>query len=69
MKTILKAWNDVMTVPEEMNRMKEEYIKEGNEVTDIPGIPGFKLILEDGEVWFYWENNAIVQEIIEKKPL
>lgn len=26
----------------------------------------FKLVLEDGEIWFYCENNSIVQEIIKK---
>ena len=69
MKTIIKAWNDVFTVPEELNRMKAEYVQEGYIAEELPGPPGFSLILEDGEILFYWENNAIVQEIIEKSPL
>jgi hypothetical protein len=69
MKTILKAWNDVMSVPGELNRLKAEYEQGGYNTEELPGIPGFKLILDDGEVWFYWEDEKIVQEIIEKKPL
>lgn len=65
MKTIIKAWNDVFTVPEEMKKMKAEYEQEGYNTEELPGTPGFKLILDDGEVWFYWEDNKIVQEIIE----
>lgn len=67
MKTIIKAWNDVMTVPKELKKMKAEYEQEGYSAEELPGTPGFKLILDDGEVWFYWENDKIVQEIIEKK--
>lgn len=65
MKITIKPWNDVITVNEELKRMKAEYVQEGYESKDLPGMPGFKLMLDDGEVWFYWEADKIVQEIIE----
>lgn len=67
MKTIIKVWNDMFTVFEEMKKMKAEYEQEGYSAEELPGTPGFKLLLDDGEVWFYWEDGKIVQEIIEKK--
>lgn len=65
MKTIIRHWNDVITVNEELKRMKAEYVQAGYESEELLGMPGFKLILDDGEIWFYWENNRIIQEIIE----
>lgn len=60
-KTILKRWSDVVTVPEEVERMVAEYKEQGYNCKTIPG--GFTLILEDGVVGVHWEDGAFWQTV------
>lgn len=60
-REILKVWDDVTTVPEEMKKIFQQYKKEGYTCNRYMNV--VSLILEDGIVYIYWENGIIWQEI------
>lgn len=59
-KQILKSHSDIMTVPLELERMKEEYRLEGYCCELLANC--LKIKLDDGYVMIYWENGAFFQE-------
>lgn len=64
MKTLLKVHRDVITVPQAIQRMMQQYADEGFEVERL-SVMNFKIILSDGWVHVFWENGCIFQEIFE----
>ncbi len=66
MRTLLQVHEDVITVPEAIGKMMEEYAIEGYQVERLTPM-NFKIILEDGWIHIYWEDGRIWQEIIEEK--
>lgn len=65
MKEILKVHMDVMTVPEVINELLNEFSKTGYQVEKITPI-NFKIIFPDGWVHVFWEKGCIYQEIFEE---
>lgn len=65
MKNILKVHEDVITVPEAIRELMDEYADIGYEVKKI-SIIDFKLVFPDGWVHIFWENGFIYQEIFEE---
>ena len=65
-RTLLKVHEDVITVPEAIEKMMKEYAAEGNQVERLSPM-NFKLVLEDGWVHFFWEDGRIWREFIEDK--
>lgn len=63
MKQLIKTWEDVSTVLEEINRIEKEYQEQGYRTKRIMNC--IQLILDDGYVEIWWENGAIWQEIKE----
>jgi hypothetical protein len=68
MKTILKVHEDVITVPEAMKQLMQEYQEIGYQVERIT-IMNFKLIFPDGSVHIFWEKGRIYQEIFENQQI
>lgn len=66
MRELLKVWEDVITVPEVIGKIAEEYISEGNQVKRLSSM-NFKIVLQGGWIHIYWEDGKIWQEIIEEK--
>lgn len=60
-KTILKHWPDPVTVPEEVQRMKEEYENQGYKCETV--LNNLLLHLDDGIVGITWEDGAFWQVI------
>lgn len=63
MKQLIKTWEDVSTVLEEMKRIEQEYQDQGYEVHRLMNC--IQLVLEDGCVEIWWEDGRIWQEVIE----
>lgn len=63
MKQLIKTWEDVSTVLEEMKRIEKEYQDQGYKTSRT--MVTVRLFLEDGAVDIYWEDGAIWQEIKE----
>lgn len=63
MKQLIKTWEDVSTVLEEMKRIEKEYQKQGYTTERVMNC--IKLMLDDGYVVIWWEDGCIWQEIKE----
>lgn len=66
-KTILKVWPDLVTVPEDIRRMKEEYESQG--FSCRTNLNTLLLELQDGIVGIYWSDGAFYQEILSKDEI
>ena len=64
MRTLLKVHEDVITVPEIMKKMMEEYVSQGYEVERLSSM-NFKIILKGGWVHIFWQDGKVWQDIIE----
>lgn len=64
MKRILKIHEDAITVPEMMKDLRNEYEKIGYTVEELTLVE-FKLVLDDGEVFIYWDHGKVYEEIKE----
>lgn len=63
MKNILKSHKDVSTVPEEINRLYQEYQEIGYSMLDRMAFT-FAYKLEDGTIIdVYWENGMIYEKV------
>ena len=60
MAEILKSHSDVLTVPEEIQRMKNDYLAQGYKCDVFCNT--LKIHLDDGYVMIFWENGAFYQE-------
>lgn len=65
MRTLLRVYEDVVTVPETIEKMVEEYISEGYQIERLTSM-NFKIILQGGWVHIYWQDGRIWQEIVEE---
>lgn len=64
MKRILKIHEDVITVPEMMKELQKEYENIGYTVEKLTLVE-FKLVLDDGEVFIYWDHGKVIEHIKE----
>ena len=65
MRTLLRVHEDIITVPETIEKMVEEYISEGYQIERLTSM-NFKIILQGGWVHIYWQDGRIWQEIVEE---
>lgn len=62
MKHLIKSHSDVITVPNELKKIHEEYTQNGYK-TESPVFNTFSYWLDDGtKINVYWENGAFYEE-------
>lgn len=64
MKQIIKTHTDVITVPEKLKQMKQDYEKQGYECDLLANC--LKINFDDGYVMIFWADGAFWQECFEK---
>lgn len=62
MKRLIKKHSDVITVREELEKIRKSYISIGYEVNEI-NMNMFSINLDDGKVYVIWENNGFYEVI------
>ena len=65
MKQIIKSHTDVVTVPGELKRMKQDYESQGYDCELLFNC--LKINFEDGYAMITWADGAFWQECFEKK--
>lgn len=61
MKRMITAHFDIITVPEVIENMMDEYAEEGYQVERLTPM-NFKIILDDGWSNIFWEKGYIYEE-------
>lgn len=61
-KQLLYSHNDVLTVSEEITRMRTEYENQGYRCESI--LNQLRIYLDDGHVNIWWENGNFYQECV-----
>lgn len=60
MKQIIKSHTDVITVPEEIEKMRRDYEEQGYQCELLADL--LKLVFDDGYVMIFFQNGAFYQE-------